>query len=143
MKIYLRDLKTHIGSAMNTLTNFVLCCRKVFIHRSPWMARKDSLKNYYLQRRNFAATCQERASQKLTKKMLLKSEKALIYKIEDNIIAYETLLLTGISKSFRKKCLEIYKLVLVLFLGYLTSWIGLAGRFEGNRSRVRIINISY
>lgn len=32
LKIYLRDLKTHMSPVAETLTNFVSCCGKVFIH---------------------------------------------------------------------------------------------------------------
>ena len=45
--------KKHIRFVMETLTNFVSCYRKVFIHMSIWIGGKDSMKHHYPQWKNF------------------------------------------------------------------------------------------
>ena len=58
MKIYPRDFKAPTNSVMETLTNFVPCCEKAFIHTSTWIAGRDLMKRHYRKRRNFTATRQ-------------------------------------------------------------------------------------
>ena len=42
MKSYLKDSKTYISFALEKLTNFVPCCKMVFIQMNTWMAEEDS-----------------------------------------------------------------------------------------------------
>ena len=52
MQIQPRDLGTPANSVIETLTNFV-CCQKVYIHMSTWIAGKDSMKRHCQTRKKF------------------------------------------------------------------------------------------
>ena len=52
MQIQPRDLGTPANSVIEALTNFV-CCQKVYIHMSTWIAGKDSMKRHCQTRKKF------------------------------------------------------------------------------------------
>lgn len=100
MKIYSRVLKTHVSSVMKALTNSVSYCKKVFIHMSRWMSGKDSMRRY--------------EPQTLPTNMLKSVKKYFrmrnLGQYSDLHVQSDTLLFADMFKSFRKKCLEFYKL---------------------------------
>lgn len=84
-KIYPRDSKKHINSVMETLTNPVSCCGKVFIHMKIRMASINSMEN------------------------VITNKEGILQQYHDLYIQSENIFLADVFQCFRNNCLELYK----------------------------------
>ena len=140
MKTYQRDSKTRVSSVIKTLTNFVSCCGKVFIHTSTWMAGKDSMKDHYPQRRDFRAIWQWRASQMLTTHVLKQSGKTLDYKIRPVLWYVCTKLCPVTCRSIQKFQKQVPKILWTIACSFsFSNCIGVAS-LRLHNSGVEITN---
>ena len=85
-EVYPKDSKRHINSVMETLTNHVSCCGKVFIHMKIRLAGINSMKN------------------------VITNKEGILQQYHDLYIQSENILLAYIDvfECFRNNCLELY-----------------------------------
>ena len=85
-EVYPKDSKRHINSLMETLTNHVSCCGKVFIHMKIRLAGINSMKN------------------------VITNKEGILQQYHDLHIQSENILLAYIDvfECFRNNCLELY-----------------------------------
>ena len=97
---------------MGTLTNFLLCCRKVFIDPSKWMVEKESMKYTHEGGRLQQPHNEEHQTHdyKYAKKVWEDCGLQSLGKYHDLYVQSNTILLAELFKSYRNKYLEIYEL---------------------------------